>query len=124
MATEEALKDLTFKMAHYKAQYESPTLGSLWELPCPMVKLLDGGEGGVIAHGVTGVREGKILAYISTPKPYQQTLYFSRVSFNIVSLTSCVEKFVVIFNSINSEKCDIKFRRSTSVSNDFYGTQN
>lgn len=79
MATEQALKDLTLKMAHYKAQYESPTLGSLWELPCPMVKLLDGGEGGVIAHGVTGVREGKILAYISTPKPYQQTLYFSRV---------------------------------------------
>lgn len=80
MATEEALKDLTFKMAHYKAQYESPTLGSLWELSCPMVKLLDGGDGGVIAHGVTGVRESKILAYISMPKPYQQTLYFSRVS--------------------------------------------
>ncbi|CAG9773856.1 unnamed protein product [Ceutorhynchus assimilis] len=87
MATEQALKDLTLKMAHYKAQYESPTLGSLWELPCPMVKLLDGGEGGVIAHGVTGVREGKILAYISTPKPYQQTLYFSRhgeSEFNVI----------------------------------------
>ncbi|XP_066140218.1 6-phosphofructo-2-kinase/fructose-2,6-bisphosphatase-like isoform X1 [Euwallacea fornicatus] len=87
MATEQALKDLTHKMAHYKAQYDSPTLGSLWELPCPMVKLLDGGEGGVIAHGVTGVREGKILAYVSTPKPYQQTLYFSRhgeSEFNVV----------------------------------------
>lgn len=78
MATEEALKDLTHKMAHYKAQYESPTLGSLWELPCPMVKILDGGEGGIIAHGVSGPKESKILAYISTPKPYQQTLYFSR----------------------------------------------
>ncbi|KAH1016688.1 hypothetical protein HUJ04_007869 [Dendroctonus ponderosae] len=87
MATEEALKDLTFKMAHYKAQYESPTLGSLWELSCPMVKLLDGGDGGVIAHGVTGVRESKILAYISMPKPYQQTLYFSRhgeSEFNVI----------------------------------------
>lgn len=80
MATEEALKDLTHKMAHYKAQYESPTLGSLWELPCPMVKVLDGGEGGIIAHGVNGTKESKILAYISQPKPYQQTLYFSRVS--------------------------------------------
>lgn len=87
MATEEALKDLTNKMAHYKAQYESPTLGSLWELPCPVVKLLDGGEGGVIAHGVAGVKEAKILAYISTPKPYQQTLYFSRhgeSEFNVI----------------------------------------
>lgn len=80
MATEEALKDLTLKMAHYKAQYESPTLGSLWELPCPMVKLLDGGEGGIIAHGVNGAKETKILAYISTARPIQQTLYFSRVS--------------------------------------------
>ncbi|KAL3273128.1 hypothetical protein HHI36_014582 [Cryptolaemus montrouzieri] len=78
MATEESLKDLTFKMAHYKAQYVSPSLGSEWELSCPMVKLLDGGEGGVIAHGVTGVKESKILAYISTPRPFQQTLYFSR----------------------------------------------
>ncbi|CAH1963307.1 unnamed protein product [Acanthoscelides obtectus] len=87
MATEEALKDLTHKMAHYKAQYESPTLGSLWELPCPMVKLLDAGEGGVIAHGVNGQMEGKILAYVSTPKPYQQTLYFSRhgeSEFNVI----------------------------------------
>ncbi|XP_030750065.1 6-phosphofructo-2-kinase/fructose-2,6-bisphosphatase-like [Sitophilus oryzae] len=87
MATEQALKDLTFKMAHYKAQYESPTLGSLWELPCPMVKLLDGGDGGVIAHGVTGIKESKILAYVSTPKPYQQTLYFSRhgeSEFNVI----------------------------------------
>ncbi|KAF7286827.1 hypothetical protein GWI33_003884 [Rhynchophorus ferrugineus] len=87
MATEQALKDLTLKMAHYKAQYESPNLGSLWELPCPMIKLLDGGEGGVIAHGVTGVRESKILSYISTAKPYQQTLYFSRhgeSEFNVI----------------------------------------
>lgn len=80
MATEQALKDLTNKMAHYKAQYESPTLGSLWELPCPIVKILDGGEGGIIAHGVNGTKESKILAYISTPKPYQQTIYFTRVS--------------------------------------------
>lgn len=86
MATEEALKDLTHKMAHYKAQYESPTLGSLWELPCPMVKILDGGEGGIIAHGVSGPKESKILAYISSPKPYQQTLYFSRVSTPVTSL--------------------------------------
>ncbi|KAJ8981756.1 hypothetical protein NQ317_004936 [Molorchus minor] len=78
MATEEALKDLTQKMAHYKAQYESPTLGSLWELSCPMVKILDGGEGGIIAHGVSGTKESKILAYVSTARPYQQTLYFSR----------------------------------------------
>ncbi|CAH0564689.1 unnamed protein product [Brassicogethes aeneus] len=87
MATEEALKDLTNKMAHYKAQYESPTLGSIWGLPCPMVKLLDGGDGGVIAHGVTGTKESKILAYISTPRPWQQTLYFSRhgeSEFNVV----------------------------------------
>ncbi|CAG9862888.1 unnamed protein product [Phyllotreta striolata] len=87
MATEEALKDLTLKMTHYKAQYESPTLGSLWELPCPMVKILDGGEGGIIAHGVNGCRESKILAYISTPKNYQQTLYFSRhgeSEFNVI----------------------------------------
>ncbi|CAH1116028.1 unnamed protein product [Phaedon cochleariae] len=86
-ATEESLKDLTHKMAHYKAQYESPTLGSLWELPCPMVKILDGGEGGIIAHGVTGSKESKILAYVSTPKPYQQTLYFSRhgeSEFNVI----------------------------------------
>lgn len=83
MATEEALRDLTLKMAHYKTQYESPSLGSHWELPCPMVKLLDGGHGGVVAHGVNGVREAKILAYISTPKPTQQTLYFSRVSVTI-----------------------------------------
>lgn len=82
MATEQALTDLTFKMAHYKAQYESPSLGSHWELPCPMIKLLDSGYGGVVAHGVTGVRESKILAYISTPKPSQQVLYFSRVSYN------------------------------------------
>lgn len=79
MATEEALKDLTQKMAHYKAQYESPSLGSHWELPCPMVKVLDGGEGGIVAHGVVGFRESKLLAYISTPRPIQQTLYFSRV---------------------------------------------
>ncbi|XP_044759549.1 6-phosphofructo-2-kinase/fructose-2,6-bisphosphatase-like [Coccinella septempunctata] len=78
MATEEALKDLSLKMAHYKAQYVSPSLGSEWELPCPVVKVLDGGEGGVIAHGVNGVKESKILAYISTPRPFQQTLYFSR----------------------------------------------
>lgn len=87
MATEQALRDLTQKMAHYKAQYESPTLGSLWELPCPIVKLLDNGEGGVIAHGVNGVKESKILAYISTPKPIQQTLYFSRhgeSEFNVI----------------------------------------
>lgn len=80
MATEEALKDLTLKMAHYKAQYESPSLGSHWELPCPMIKVLDGGEGGVVAHGVIGTKESKILAYVSTPRPIQQTLYFSRVS--------------------------------------------
>lgn len=80
METEEALKDLTLKMAHYKAQYESPSLGSKWELPCPMVKLLDGGHGGVVAHGITGFKESKILAYISMPRPVQQTLYFSRVS--------------------------------------------
>nr|XP_023019918.1 6-phosphofructo-2-kinase/fructose-2,6-bisphosphatase-like [Leptinotarsa decemlineata] len=87
MATEEALKDLTHKMAHYKAQYESPTLGSLWELPCPMVKILDGGDGGIIAHGVTGSKESKILAYVSMPKPHQQTLYFSRhgeSEFNVI----------------------------------------
>ncbi|KAK9883171.1 hypothetical protein WA026_001370 [Henosepilachna vigintioctopunctata] len=87
MATEEALKDLTLKMAHYKAQYVSPSLGSEWELPCPMVKLLDGGEGGVIAHGVAGIKESKILSYISTPKPFQQTLYFSRhgeSEFNVI----------------------------------------
>ncbi|XP_045478320.1 6-phosphofructo-2-kinase/fructose-2,6-bisphosphatase-like isoform X2 [Harmonia axyridis] len=78
MAAQEALKDLTLKMAHYKAQYVSPSLGSEWELPCPMVKVLDGGEGGVIAHGVNGVMEAKILSYISTPRPFQQTLYFSR----------------------------------------------
>lgn len=87
MATEEALKDLTHKMAHYKAQYESPTLGSLWELPCPMVKILDGGDGGIIAHGVSGTKESKILAYVSMPRPYQQTLYFSRhgeSEFNVI----------------------------------------
>lgn len=87
MATEESLKDLTQKMAHYKAQYESPTLGSIWGIPCPLVKLLDGGDGGVIAHGVTGTKESKILAYISTPRPFQQTLYFSRhgeSEFNVV----------------------------------------
>ncbi|KAG5898703.1 hypothetical protein JTB14_030653 [Gonioctena quinquepunctata] len=87
MATEESLKDLTHKMAHYKAQYESPTLGSLWELPCPMLKILDGGDGGIIAHGVTGSKESKILAYVSTPKPLQQTLYFSRhgeSEFNVI----------------------------------------
>lgn len=67
-------------MAHYKAQYESPSLGSKWELPCPMIKLLDGGHGGVVAHGITGFKETKILAYVSTAKPTQQTLYFSRVS--------------------------------------------
>ena len=87
MDTEEALKDLTQKMTHYKAQYESPSLGSQWELPCPMVKLLDGGFGGVVAHGITGVRESKILAFISMPKPTQQTLYFSRhgeSEFNVI----------------------------------------
>ncbi|CAG9839675.1 unnamed protein product [Diabrotica balteata] len=78
MATEQALKDLTHKMAHYQAQYKSPTLGSRWELPCPMVKILDGGDGGIIAHGINGQKESKILAYISTPKQIQQTLYFSR----------------------------------------------
>lgn len=80
METEEALKDLTLKMAHYKAQYESPSLGSKWELPCPVVKVLDGGYGGVVAHGISGPKESKILAYVATPKPTQQTLYFSRVS--------------------------------------------
>lgn len=85
MATEEALKDLTQKMAHYKAQYESPSLGSHWELPCPMIKVLDSGEGGVVAHGVVGTRESKILGYISTAKPIQQTLYFSRVSIYLIS---------------------------------------
>lgn len=80
MHPEEALTDLTLKMAHYRAQYESPTLGSHGELPCPTVKLLDGGHGGVVAHGVTGVKESKILAYISNPRPTQQVLYFSRVS--------------------------------------------
>lgn len=80
MAPEQALIDLTQKMAHYRAQYESPTLGSHGELPCPIVKLLDGAYGGVVAYGVVGVRESKILAYISVPKPPQQVLYFSRVS--------------------------------------------
>lgn len=85
MATEEALKDLTLKMAHYKAQYESPSLGSHWELPCPMVKVLDSGESGVVAHGVSGTRESKILGYISAAKPVQQTLYFSRVNIFVLS---------------------------------------
>lgn len=87
MATEEALKDLKCKMTHYQTQYESPSLGSHWELPCPIVKLLDGGYGGVVAHGVTGVTEAKILAYISIPRPTQQVLYFSRhgeSEFNVV----------------------------------------
>lgn len=87
MATEQALTDLTYKMAHYKAQYESPSLGSHWELPCPMVKVLDGGYGGIVAHGVTGVKESKILAYISVPKPSQQINYFSRhgeSEFNVI----------------------------------------
>lgn len=80
MHSEKSLMDLTLKMAHYRTQYESPTLGSHGELPCPIIKLLDGGYGGVVAHGVVGVRESKILAYISVPKPQQQVLYFSRVS--------------------------------------------
>ena len=87
MAAEQALTDLTYKMAHYKAQYESPSLGSHWELPCPMVKILDGGFGGIVAHGVTGVKESKILAYISVPKPNQQVIYFSRhgeSEFNVI----------------------------------------
>lgn len=79
MHPEQALTDLTLKMAHYRAQYESPTLGCQGELPCPTIKLLDGGYGGVVAHGVVGVRESKILSYISTPKPTQQVFYFSRV---------------------------------------------
>ncbi|GLV41683.1 6-phosphofructo-2-kinase [Carabus blaptoides fortunei] len=78
MHPEQALTDLTLKMAHYRAQYESPTLGSQGDLPCPTIKLLDGGYGGVVAHGVVGVRESKILSYISTPKPTQQVFYFSR----------------------------------------------
>lgn len=90
METEEALKDLTLKMAHYKAQYESPTLGSKWELPCPMVKLLDGGHGGVVAHGISGFKESKILAYISMARPVQQTLYFSRVSLDNASFVLSV----------------------------------
>lgn len=81
MATKDALTDLTFKMAHYQAQYDPPSLGSKWELPTPMVKLLDAGHGGLVAHGVSGVKESKILSYISVPKPTHQTLYFSRVSF-------------------------------------------
>ncbi|KAK9708821.1 6-phosphofructo-2-kinase [Popillia japonica] len=78
MAAKDALTDLTYKMAHYKAQYESPTLGSELELPCPTVKLLEGGYGGLVAHGINGVKECKILSYISVPKPTQQVLYFSR----------------------------------------------
>lgn len=84
MAAKDALTDLTYKMAHYKAQYESPTLGSELELPCPTVKLLEGGYGGLVAHGINGVKECKILSYISVPKPTQQVLYFSRVSLNKV----------------------------------------
>ncbi|KRT82438.1 hypothetical protein AMK59_4315, partial [Oryctes borbonicus] len=87
MATKDALTDLTYKMAHYKAQYESPALGSQWELPSPMVKVLDAGHGGLVAHGICGVRESKILAYIAVPKPTQQTLYFSRhgeSEFNVI----------------------------------------
>lgn len=102
MATEEALKDLTLKMAHYKAQYESPTLGSLWELPCPMVKLLDGGEGGVIAHGVNGAKETKILAYISTSRPIQQTLYFSRVRLFYDFISNLIDLFVYSMAKVNS----------------------
>lgn len=79
MQPEQALIDLTQKMAHYRAQYESPTLGSHGELPCPIVKLLDSGYGGVVAYRVVGVKESKILAYISVPKPSQQFIYFSRV---------------------------------------------
>lgn len=78
MPAEQALTDLTLKMAHYRAQYQSPTLGSHGELPCPTVKLLDSGYGGVVAHGIVGVKESKILAYISNPKPAQQVIYFSR----------------------------------------------
>lgn len=81
MHPEQALMDLTLKMAHYRAQYESPTLGSHGELPVPIIKLLDGGYGGVVAYGVVGARESKILSYISVAKPPQQVLYFSRVSY-------------------------------------------
>ena len=108
MATEEALKDLTLKMAHYKAQYESPSLGSHWELPCPMVKVLDSGESGVVAHGVSGTRESKILGYISAAKPVQQTLYFSRVNiFCRRFVTSGVRKSGPPFLSKKSKLCDI-----------------
>lgn len=97
MVTEDSLRDLTLKMAHYQAQYESPSLGSHWELPCPMVKLLDGGHGGIVAHGITGIKESKILAYVAVPRNIQQVLYFSRVSFyDFIIKTSFYLCFLVV----------------------------
>lgn len=80
MATENALRDLTQKMTHYKVEYESPSLTNKCELNCPIIKLFDGGNSGILTHGITGIRESKILSYLAIPKKSQQVLYFSRVS--------------------------------------------
>lgn len=86
MATEKACTDLTLKLTHYKAQYEPLELGAGGEVPCATATLLDGGYGGVVAHGVKGVKEAAVLSYITIPKvTCQQVLYFSRVSYTNLS---------------------------------------
>lgn len=79
MGTEKACTDLRLKLTHYKAQYESLEHGGYCEVPCATATLIDGGCGGVVAHGVKGIKEAAVLSYITIPKiTNQQVLYFSR----------------------------------------------
>ncbi|KAK4880430.1 hypothetical protein RN001_008576 [Aquatica leii] len=78
MAAKESLNDLTYKMAHYKAQYENPSLSNHWEIPCPIIKILKRGYRGMVAHRVIGTKKSKIIAFISISKSNQQVIYFSR----------------------------------------------
>lgn len=80
MSGEEAVDDLRKKLEHYMRQYE-PIDASLENIS--FVRVENMGET-VTAHKVVGQKESGILGYLSGMRALPQTLYFTRVSVNLL----------------------------------------
>lgn len=80
MSAEEAVDDLKKKLEHYMRQYE-PIDATVEKIS--FVRVEDMGET-VTAHKVAGQKESGILGYLSGMRGQPQTLYFTRVSENIL----------------------------------------
>uniref|UniRef100_A0A1B6D337 6-phosphofructo-2-kinase domain-containing protein n=2 Tax=Clastoptera arizonana TaxID=38151 RepID=A0A1B6D337_9HEMI len=75
MGREKAKEDFCHKIEHYLEQYE--TINPKAESRFTYVKCYNGGEN-LTVHRINGPHQGKILSFLSSYRPQQKTLYFSR----------------------------------------------